>query len=51
MRFLTATIFPVATRVCNVKRRDDDCAARKVLEMQFPGKRKWGGPKYLDVVT
>ena len=50
VRFLTATIFPIVTHECNVKRRDDDYAARKVLEMQLPGKRKSGGSKYLDVV-
>ncbi len=35
-----------------MKRRDDDCVGRKVLEIQLSGKRKRGRPKrrYLDVV-
>ena len=35
-----------------MKRRDEDCVGRKVLEMQLPGKRKRGRPKrrYLDVM-
>ena len=36
----------------HVKHRDDDCVGRKVLEVQLPGKGRWGRPKMkcLDVM-